>query len=304
MDVQKPNVVPKLDTDQKEVGGYALASNEAEVSAEQNSSNEHTSLKTNGLSTDGLQRENADSNASLAKQKSSLRENPASIFGGELEETDKRNDRIENISDDKTNLKSKDEENIDLKAYFLKQKSPLREHPTSSIGRESEISNTNSRQENILRDKTALRYEAAVKEEGRVGNNFFRIEEKLKSAHDRCELEDRPSKKAKFESSVKVSGEKNEMSVKKLTVDLDGRHAKASASVTASEGKSRLELAKVLQGAEKDPSKKLKPDEKSKVSNGKLPQATPRQYPDEDKKIDCQIMEVTRRPDAVSCIPF
>ncbi|XP_042991838.1 protein ANTI-SILENCING 1-like isoform X1 [Carya illinoinensis] len=299
VDVQKPNVLPKLYSDRKEVGGNALASKETEVHAKQNPSNEHISLKINGVSTDGLQRENADSNASLAKQRSSLGENPASSIGGELDETTKMNDRMENISGDRTNLESKIEENLDLKASFInKQKSSLREHPISSIGGESEISNTNSRQENISRDKTALRSEAAVKEEGQVGNNIFRIEEKLKSAHDHCELEDRPSKKAKFDSSVKVPGEKNESSVKKLTVDLDGKDAKALATITASKVKSRFELAKDLQGAEKDLSKKLKPDEKSKLSYGKLPQASPRQYTDEDKKIDHKVMDVTRRPDA------
>ncbi|KAF5456539.1 hypothetical protein F2P56_026009 [Juglans regia] len=128
------------------------------------------------------------------------------------------------------------------------------------------------------------------------GKNFVKSK-KVKSSQDRSELEDRPSKKAKFDGHVKVLGNQNAKRVQKLAVDSDPIDAKALPVVTAYEDKYRLKLAKDSQVGEKGSSKKLKPDETTKFSNGKLPRASPRQFADEDKKIDDQIMEITRRPD-------
>jgi hypothetical protein len=271
--LQKPGVVLNLDSDKKGVGGNAVASNETEVPSKKNPSKEHKTLLTNGISVDNLGKEHADSNASFVKQKASLRENTGS------------------------------------KAFLDKQKSSLRENPASS---RVESSKTNNRLENIPRDNTASRSEDdSVKREGKVGNipvtqgtvGKVVSEEKVKSAKDCGDLEDRPAKRAKFDSSSKVADDKNEKNVRKISVDLDGNDPKALATITASEDKPRLKLAEVSQGAEKGPSKKV-PDEKTKHSNGKLLKASPRQSPDVDKKMDHQTMEVTRRPDAVSCICF
>jgi hypothetical protein len=204
-------------------------------------------------------------------------------------------------------------EHADSNASLVKQKASLSENPTSSVGVDSESSKTNNRQENIPRDNTASRSEEddSVKREGKVGNIPMRrvtvgkvvSEEKVKSAEDCSDLEDRLAKKAKLDSSIKVSDDKNEKNVQKLSVDLDGNDPKALATINASEDKPRLKLAEDSQGAEKGPSKKV-PDEKTKDSNGKLLKASPRQSPDVDKKMDHQIMEVSRRPDAVSWITF
>ncbi|GLT69010.1 hypothetical protein SLA2020_411960 [Shorea laevis] len=263
---------------------------------------------TKGISIDTLGKEHADSNASLVKQKSSLREKTASTVGVEIGEMALSNYKMGNISSDQTKSRSKVRENTESKASLDKQKSSLREHPASSIGVESEISKTNNRQENIPSDNTASRSEDdSIKCDGKVGNilvrqrkvgkEVVRFEEKVKSAKDCGELEDRPTKKAKFDSSVKVSDNKNEKSVQKLSVDLDGNDPKALGTITASEDKPRLKLAKDSQGAEKGPSKKV-PDEKTKLSNGKWLKASPRRSPDVDKKMAHQIMEVIRRPDA------
>jgi hypothetical protein len=296
----------KLDSDKKEVSGNAIASNETGVPSKQTPSKEHTTLKTTGISIDNVGKENGDSNSSLVRQKSSLRDKPTSTVGVEFVEMAKSNDRMENNSGDKTKSGSIVKENTDSKASLVKQKSSLRKPPASSIGIEVKISKTNNRQENISSDRTTLRSkDDSIKVEGKVGNVLVRgveIEERVKSVRDSGEMEDRPSKKAKLDGFVKVSDVKNKKSLQKLGVDLDGNDSKALATPTALEDKSRLKLAKDSQGAEKDPSQKVKPDEKKKVSNGKLLKASPRQASDEDKNIDHQIMEVTRRPDAVSFI--
>ncbi|GLT67489.1 hypothetical protein SLA2020_397950 [Shorea laevis] len=290
--LQKPGIVLNLDSDKKGVGGNAVASNETEVPSKKNSSKEHTALSTNGISVDTLGKELADSNASLVKQKASLRENPASSVGVEIGEMPLSNDEMESISTDQTKSMSKVRKNTDSKASLDKQKSSLREHPASSIGVESERSKTNNRQENIPSDNTASRSEDdSVKREGKVGNIPVRqgtvgkvvSEEKVKSANDCGDLEDRPAKKAKFDSSIEVSDDKKEKNVQKLSADLDGNDPKALATITAVEDKPRLKLAEDSQGAEKGPSKKV-PDEKTEHSNGKLLKASPRQSPDVDKK--------------------
>lgn len=302
LDLQKPDVDLKLDSDKKEVSGNAIASNETGVPSKQTPSKEHTTLKTTGISIDNVGKENGDSNSSLVRQKSSLRDKPTSTVGVEFVEMAKSNDRMENNSGDKTKSGSIVKENTDSKASLVKQKSSLRKPPASSIGIEVKISKTNNRQENISSDRTTLRSkDDSIKVEGKVGNVLVRgveIEERVKSVRDSGEMEDRPSKKAKLDGFVKVSDVKNKKSLQKLGVDLDGNDSKALATPTALEDKSRLKLAKDSQGAEKDPSQKVKPDEKKKVSNGKLLKASPRQASDEDKNIDHQIMEVTRRPDA------
>jgi hypothetical protein len=317
--LQKPGIVLNLDSDKKGVGGNAVARNETEVPSKRNPSKEHTTLLTNGISVDTLRKEHADSNASLVKQRASLRENPASSVGVEIGEMPLG----ENISTEQTKSRSKVTKNTGSKAFLDKQKSSLREHPASSIVVESGSSKTNNRQDPS--DNSASRSEDdSVKREGKVGNipvrqgtvgkqsieltgmNLFvapgKSEKKVKSAKDCGDLEDRPAKKAKFDSSIKASDEKNEKNVLKLSVGLGGNDPKTLATKIASENKPRLKLTEDSQGAGKSPFKV--PDEKTKHSNGKLLKASPRQSLDVDKKMVHQIMEVTQRPDAVSCITF
>ncbi|KAK7820992.1 protein anti-silencing 1, partial [Quercus suber] len=292
IDLQKTNVVLKLDSDKKGASGNAVASYERGVPSQQTPTIEHTNLKTTEISIDNLGKDNAGSNSSLVKQKSSLREKPTSTVGVESVEMAKSNDRVENDFNDGTKSGPIVKENTDLKASLVEQKSLLRKQPASSIGIEVKISKTNNRQENASSDKATLRFED---DSIKVGKQVD-IEKKVKSAKDFGEMEDRPSKRAKFDGFVKVD-DKNKKSPQILSTDLDSNDAKALATVTALDDKSRLKLAKDTQLAEKDPFKKVKPDDKTKFSNGKLPKASPGRALDEDKKIDHQIMEVTRRPD-------
>ncbi|KAB1208463.1 hypothetical protein CJ030_MR7G022679 [Morella rubra] len=308
VDIQKPSVARKLDSDNKEVGGNAVASNKIEVpSSKQNLSKERTILKIDGTAVDTVGKENAGSKTSLGEEKYSLRKLPDPISGVEVEAMAKSNDRRENITFDKTKSGSKTTENTDSKGSLVKQKSLLRERSTSSIGVKSEISKPNNRQEIFPGDEIALRSEDdfVVVERlvddipvrhGKVGKNLVRIEDKVKSAQVCSELADELSKKAKFDGSVKVSDYKNEKSVRKF-VDMDCKDTKALATVIASEDKYRFKRTKDSEEADKGPSKKLKPDEETKLSSGGLPQASPRQPPDQDKNVDHQKLEVTRRPD-------
>ncbi|KAK4558857.1 hypothetical protein RGQ29_008210 [Quercus rubra] len=292
IDLQKTNVVLKLDSDKKGASGNAIASYETVVPSQQTPTIEHTNLKTTGISIDNLGKDNAGSNSSLVKQKSSLREKPTSTVGVESDEMAKSNDRMENDFNDGTKSGPIVKENTDSKASLVEQKSLLRKQPASSIGTEVKISKTNNRQENVSSDKTTLRFE----DDSIMVGKRVDIEKKVKSAKDFGEMEDRPSKRAKFDGFVKVD-DKNKKSPQILSTGLDSNDAKALATVTALDDKSRLKLAKDTQVAEKDPFKKVKPDDKTKFSNGKLPKASPGRALDEDKKIDHQIMEVTRRPD-------
>jgi hypothetical protein len=311
LDLRKPHIVLNLDSDKKGVGGNAVASNETEVPYKKNLSTEHTTLTSKGISIDTLGKEHADSNAALVKHKSSLREKPASTVGVKIAEMAQSNYKMENIcsyASYQAKSRSKVGENTDSKASLDKRKSSLREHLSSSEGVESEISKTNNRQDNIPSDNTASRSEDdSIKCEGRVGNILVRQGrvgkvvlgfEKKKSAKDCGEPLYRASKKAKFDSSVKVFYDKNEKSLQKLSVDLDGNDPKTLSTISASEYRLRLKLAKDSQGAEKGPSKKP-PDGKTELSDGKRLKVSPRQSSDVDKK-----MEVTRRPDTVSCITF
>ena len=287
----------KLDSDKKGASGNAIASYETVVPSQQTPTIEHTNLKTTGISIDNLGKDNAGSNSTLVKQKSSLREKPTSTVGVESDEMAKSNDRMENDFNDGTKSGPIVKENTDSKASLVEQKSLLRKQPASSIGTEVKISKTNNRQENVSSDKTTLRFE----DDSIMVGKRVDIEKKVKSAKDFGEMEDRPSKRAKFDGFVKVD-DKNKKSPQILSTGLDSNDAKALATVTALDDKSRLKLAKDTQVAEKDPFKKVKPDDKTKFSNGKLPKASPGRALDEDKKIDHQIMEVTRRPDTVSYI--
>ncbi|XP_041019369.1 protein ANTI-SILENCING 1-like isoform X5 [Juglans microcarpa x Juglans regia] len=375
VDAQEPNVVLELDSNKKEVCGNAVASNKTEVPFKKNPSKEHTTLKSNVISINSLRKENADTKTSLVKQKSSLREQPAYSIGpayriGVESEISKTNDRQENISLDKSALRSVDfpikgegrvvknlvrneeklksshdcnemedrpsenvicdrieekvksvhdcrelddrpskKEKLDcsVKVFGDKkektvQKSPvdLNRHDARSVGTvidfedksRLKLAKDSRRVENGPLKKLKLDEKTKLFD----GKNFVKSE-KVKSSRDRSELEDRPSKKAKFDGLVKVLGNRNERRVQKLAVDSDPTDAKALPVVTAYEDKYRPKLAKDSQVGQKGSSKKLKPDENTKFSNGKLPRASPRQFADEDKKIDHQIMEITPRPD-------
>ncbi|KAG6649381.1 hypothetical protein CIPAW_07G208200 [Carya illinoinensis] len=370
VEAQEPNVVLELDSAKKEVFGNAVASNKTEFPLKKNPSKEHTTQKSNVISINSLWKENADTNTSLVKQKSSLREQPAYRIRVESK-ISKTNDRQENISLDKSALRSVDfpikgegrvvknlvrneeklksshdcneledrpSENvicvrIEEKVKSIHDCGELDDRPSKKAKLDCSVKVFGDKKEKSVRklpvdlsrhdargvgtvidfeDKSRLKLvkDSRGVENGPLkklkldektkpfdGKNFVKSE-KGKSSRDCSELEDRPSKKAKFDGPVKVLGNQNEKRGQKIAVDSDLIDAKVLPVVTACEYKYRLKLAKDSQVDEKGSSKKLKPDENTKLSNGKLPRASPRQFADEDKKFDHQIMEITRRPDA------
>ncbi|KAG7972891.1 hypothetical protein I3843_07G204100 [Carya illinoinensis] len=370
VEAQEPNVVLELDSAKKEVFGNAVASNKTEFPLKKNPSKEHTTQKSNVISINSLWKENADTNTSLVKQKSSLREQPAYRIRVESK-ISKTNDRQENISLDKSALRSVDfpikgegrvvknlvrneeklksshdcneledrpSENvicvrIEEKVKSIHDCGELDDRPSKKAKLDCSVKVFGDNKEKSVRklpvdlsrhdargvgtvidfeDKSRLKLvkDSRGVENGPLkklkldektkpfdGKNFVKSE-KGKSSRDCSELEDRPSKKAKFDGPVKVLGNQNEKRGQKIAVDSDLIDAKVLPVVTACEYKYRLKLAKDSQVDEKGSSKKLNPDENAKLSNGKLPRASPRQFADEDKKFDHQIMEITRRPDA------
>ncbi|XP_059461881.1 protein ANTI-SILENCING 1-like [Corylus avellana] len=219
------------------------------------------------------------------------------VAGNETEVPSKRNPSKEHttLSTNRISVDSLGKEHADSNASLVKRKASLRENPAYSVGVEiGEMPLNNDEMENVSVDHTKSRSEVRENTDSKAS-----LEEKVKSAKDCGDLDDRPAKKAKIEGSIKVSDDKNEKNMQKLSVDLDGNDPKALATIAASEEKPTLKLAEDSQGAEKGPSKEV-PDEKTKHSNGKLLEASQRQSPDVDKKMDHQIMEVARRTDVDS----
>ncbi|XP_041019366.1 protein ANTI-SILENCING 1-like isoform X3 [Juglans microcarpa x Juglans regia] len=337
VDAQEPNVVLELDSNKKEVCGNAVASNKTEKS----SLREQPAYSIGPAYRIGVESEISKTNdrqENISLDKSALRSVDFPIKGegrvvknlvrneeklksshdcNEMEDRPSENvicDRIEEKVksvhdcrelDDRPSKKEKLDCSVKVfgdKKEKTVQKSPvdLNRHDARSVGTvidfedksRLKLAKDSRRVENGPLKKLKLDEKTKLFD----GKNFVKSE-KVKSSRDRSELEDRPSKKAKFDGLVKVLGNRNERRVQKLAVDSDPTDAKALPVVTAYEDKYRPKLAKDSQVGQKGSSKKLKPDENTKFSNGKLPRASPRQFADEDKKIDHQIMEITPRPD-------
>ncbi|CAL5431604.1 unnamed protein product [Camellia sinensis] len=146
------------------------------------------------------------------------------------------------------------------------------------------------------------------------GSGFLGPDKGIKSVKDTGALEDRPSKKARVDSTIKLSENKNNNGVRKASINSDGNNAKDLAATLPSGGKTKSKVASL--GRDKDlrqktdekmtkltkskvssfgPDKDLwqKTDEKmAKLSNGKLLKVSARETPG-DRKTEG---EVTRRP--------
>ncbi|XP_011019682.1 PREDICTED: uncharacterized protein LOC105122325 isoform X7 [Populus euphratica] len=152
-------------------------------------------------------------------------------------------------------------------------------------------------------------------------NKKVLIEEKVKVAKDCGDLDDGPSKKAKLDDLAKASYDNKVKGVQKASHDSNISNSKSVAQTTpASEDKSKPNLTKdhhennsgllkrpkpdekltrLANGKFPEASKRPKPDEKlARLANGKFPEASLRQPSEEGSKTNCQIQEVTRRPEA------
>ncbi|XVE97535.1 hypothetical protein REPUB_Repub03eG0027700 [Reevesia pubescens] len=228
------------------------------------------------------------------------------------------NDRQENGFSCKTVSSLKAEENSDVKVSSVKSNFSPREKPVSGLGTESgELTKTNDRQGSTSGDKISSSHKvkentdlkvSLVKQENssgvmidRVGKYFVnqvKVDEKLKSVKDSCELDERPHKKAKLDSSLKVSNDKNKNSMLKPNRDSDRNNSRpVLPNITASEDKSRRATDPI--GTAKTSSKKLKVDDKlTKPTKCQLPNESPAWSPNDGIKTGDKALEVASRSDS------
>ncbi|KAG6591654.1 Protein ANTI-SILENCING 1, partial [Cucurbita argyrosperma subsp. sororia] len=191
-------------------------------------------------------------------------------------------------------FKTPTKENVELEEPIEKSSNGERSGVCVIDGRNG-MARTSSKQENILDDKVSPKPEIDSNEihgkgvEARAKDADGRVKSPRASAED----EHRSAKKAKLDSSVQLSHGKTKSDIEGLALNCKNGDTLASPpKVLVSETKDYHETKDSL-------IKKPKLDEKpSKVSNGKNLKASSQISSVTDCKIDGEIVEVTRRPDA------
>ncbi|KDP34223.1 hypothetical protein JCGZ_07794 [Jatropha curcas] len=350
---QKSIADPKPDSNKKDLSGNAVVNDGAVVLSEENALGEHKTLKSDERSLNASAKQRLHCKDLSADHKSSLEQKLASSGGKDILEMVKSDHPQGNLSGDKS--KSKLKEDAELVKSSVKQKSSLREKPTSDIGVQlGEVVKINVPRKNSASDKTCSRFNdkeiadqkpSLVKQKSSIAENCasnlgvglgevaksnrqeclssekiasrvkddhvrdeskevpaveVQVEETVKAAKDSGTGNERPSKKAKLEGSVKASGENNKKIDQKLNHDSSGIDVNTvDQTATTPEDKPKHKLVMDLHGNENIISKKPKLDEKlTKPSHGKLPKASPRDVSNDASKSNNQALEVTRRPDA------
>ncbi|XP_022730398.1 protein ANTI-SILENCING 1 isoform X2 [Durio zibethinus] len=281
----KPCSVHNFSADDKHASENAMETNERAVLSKLNSSENHIAeddrqeeqklvvvekLAANDGQENGFNckiasnvkvEENSDVKVSSVKPNFSQREKPVSGVVTKSGELARSNDRLENTSGDKIGSIHKVKENEDLKGSLIKQ-------------------------ENTSGEKIGSVSKSFV--------NKVKVDEKLKSIKELGEFDEKPRKRAKIDSSVKVSNDKNKNKVLKPNCDSDGNNSKSLVpNITASEDKSRRATDPLWTA--NNSSKKLKIDDKlTKPTNCKSPEWPP----NDGIKTGDKALEVTRRPDS------
>ncbi|XP_058203995.1 protein ANTI-SILENCING 1 isoform X4 [Rhododendron vialii] len=125
------------------------------------------------------------------------------------------------------------------------------------------------------------------------GKDFLGSDKGVKSAKDTGALDDRPSKKARVDCSVKLSENNNDIGGQKLSLNSDRNKGKELAAPLTSGG--ALKAGVSSHWLDKDP--KQKTDEKtSKLSNGKLLKVSARNCQGENRIPEGDASEVTPKP--------
>uniref|UniRef100_A0A6M2ECF8 BAH domain-containing protein n=1 Tax=Populus davidiana TaxID=266767 RepID=A0A6M2ECF8_9ROSI len=265
---QSSSGVPKLDSNKK-VSGNVVATNDTRI---------------------------------LTRTESYLGEKATSSSCVKFNEVTKINDRLVDNSGEMAISSSKVEQISDIKPSLASQKSSPGENSASNLGL-GEMTKDNKKK-GIPSDIIASSSKDDVGwSESKVDKVFayqVLIEEKVKVAKDCSDLDDRPSKKAKLDDLAKASYDNKVTGVQKVSHDSNGSISKSVAQTTpASEDKSKSNLTKDHHENNSSLSKRPKPDEKlTRLANGKFPEASLRQPSEEGSKTNCQIQEVTRRPEA------
>ncbi|KAG6772719.1 hypothetical protein POTOM_024139 [Populus tomentosa] len=265
---QSSSGVPKLDSNKK-VSGNVVATNDTRI---------------------------------LTRTESNLGEKATSSSRVEFNEVTKLNDWLVDNSGEMASSSSKVEQISDIKPSLANQKSSPGENSASNLGL-GEMTKDNKK-EGIPSDIIASSSKDDVSwSESKVDKVFayqVLVEEKAKVAKDSGDLDDRPSKKAKLDDLAKASYDNKVTGVQKVSHDSNGSNSKSVAQTTpASEDKSKSNPTKDHHENNSSLSKRPKPDEKlTRLANGKFPEASLRQPSEEGSKTNCQIQEVTRRPEA------
>ncbi|KAG6770651.1 hypothetical protein POTOM_026340 [Populus tomentosa] len=265
---QSSSGVPKLDSNKK-VSGNVVATNDTRI---------------------------------LTRTESYLGEKATSSSRVKFNEVTKINDRLVDNSGEMASSSSKVVQISDIKPSLANQKSSPGENSASNLGL-GEMTEDNKK-EGMPSDIIASSSKDGVGWiESKVDKVFayqVLIEEKVKVAKDCGDLDDRPSKKAKLDDLAKASYDNKVTGVQKVSHDSNGSNSKSVAQTTpASEDKSKSNLTKDHHEKNSSLSKRPKPDEKlTRLANDKFPEASLRQPSEEGSKTNCQIQEVTRRPEA------
>ncbi|XP_011019680.1 PREDICTED: uncharacterized protein LOC105122325 isoform X5 [Populus euphratica] len=287
---QSSSGVPKLDSNKKEVSGNVVATNDTRI---------------------------------LTRTESYLGEKAASSSHVKFNEVTKINDRLVDNSGEMASSSSKVKQISDIKPSLANQKSSPGENSASNLGL-GEMTKVDKK-EGIPSDIIASSSKDDVgwskSKVDKVFADQVLIEEKVKVAKDCGDLDDGPSKKAKLDDLAKASYDNKVKGVQKASHDSNISNSKSVAQTTpASEDKSKPNLTKdhhennsgllkrpkpdekltrLANGKFPEASKRPKPDEKlARLANGKFPEASLRQPSEEGSKTNCQIQEVTRRPEA------
>ncbi|XP_061964121.1 protein ANTI-SILENCING 1 isoform X2 [Populus nigra] len=266
---QSSSGVPKLDSNKKEVSGNVVAANDTRI---------------------------------LTRTESYLGEKATSSSHVKFNEVTKINDRLVDNSGETASSISKVKQISDIKPSLANQKSSPGENSASNLGL-GEMTKVDKKEgipSDIIDSSSKDDVGWSESKVDKVFADQVLIEEKVKVAKDSGDLDDRPSKKAKLDDLAKASYDNKVKGVQKVSHDSNGSNSKSVAQTTpASEDKSKSNLTKDRHENNSGLSKRPKPDEKlTRLANGKFPEASLRQPSEEGSKTNCQIQEVTRRPEA------
>ncbi|KAK9273231.1 hypothetical protein L1049_018038 [Liquidambar formosana] len=111
------------------------------------------------------------------------------------------------------------EDAVDQTSLIKEKYSPGEMHASDANVKLGEMATTIVKQQSVL--------EGGEYEVGKVLVDQVEVGERVKSLKDSGQLDDRPSKKAKVDGSIKLSRDKNRNTIQKLIIDSDGDDVKA-----------------------------------------------------------------------------
>ncbi|KAF9681150.1 hypothetical protein SADUNF_Sadunf06G0195600 [Salix dunnii] len=266
---QNSSGVPKLDLNKKEARANVVATNDTRV---------------------------------LTRKKSYLREKATCSSFVKFNEVTKINDRAVDNSGEMASSSSKVKQISYVRPSLANQNSSPGENSASNLG-SGEMTKDDKKESipsDIITSSSKDDVGLSVSKVDEFFVDQFLIEEKVKVAKESGDTDDRTSKKPKLDYMAKASYDNKVKGVQKVSRDSNGSNSRSVAQATpASEDKSKPNITKDPHENYSGLSKRPKPDEGlARCANGKFPEASLRQRSEEGRKTNCQIQEVTRRPEA------